>query len=175
MSPRTHLANRRSLICGLGGGLVAGAVAPWWSPAALAADREPLQRFPRMVHEWFVDQVRAAERRKLRELAKLQTAADAANYVKAVRTKIRTCFGPEPQRTPLNAKVTGVVEREQYRIENVIFESRPGFPVTANLYLPKNRQRPAPGVVGACGHSTNGKAAGAYQSFAQGLARLGYA
>jgi hypothetical protein len=32
-----------------------------------------------------------------------------------------------------------------------------------------------PGVVGTCGHSTNGKAAEAYQSFAQGLARLGYA
>ena len=31
-----------------------------------------------------------------------------------------------------------------------------------------------PGVVGVCGHSDNGKAAGTYQSFAQGLARLGY-
>jgi dienelactone hydrolase/pimeloyl-ACP methyl ester carboxylesterase len=31
-----------------------------------------------------------------------------------------------------------------------------------------------PGVVGSCGHSANGKAAPAYQSFAQGLARQGY-
>jgi cephalosporin-C deacetylase-like acetyl esterase len=66
------------------------------------------------------------------------------------------------------------MERDGYRIENVIFDSRPGFPVTANLYLPKATKEPLPAVVGTCGHSTNGKAAEAYQSFAQGLARLGY-
>ncbi|MFL5330458.1 MAG: alpha/beta hydrolase family protein [Gemmataceae bacterium] len=56
----------------------------------------------------------------------------------------------------------------------MIFESRPNFPVTANLYLPKDRKLPLPGVVGTCGHSDNGKAESAYQSFAQGLARQGY-
>ncbi len=43
-----------------------------------------------------------------------------------------------------------------------------------NLYIPKGRKFPLPGVVGTCGHSTNGKCAEAYQSFAQGLARMGY-
>jgi dienelactone hydrolase len=87
---------------------------------------------------------------------------------------VRQSFGPEPERTPLNARVTGVVERDTYRIEKVIFESRPGFPVTANLYVPTGRKFPLPGVVGSCGHSNTGKAIGTYQSFAQGLARLGY-
>src|SRR5690606_37517046 len=59
-------------------------------------------------------------------------------------------------------------------IEKVIFESRPGFLVTANLYLPKGRSFPRPGVVGSCGHSVNGKAGETYQAFSQGLARLGY-
>jgi len=61
-----------------------------------------------------------------------------------------------------------------YKIEKIIFESRPNFLVTANLYIPKGRTFPRPGVVGTCGHSANGKAAEAYQSFAQGLARQGY-
>lgn len=135
---------------------------------------EPLNRYPRMVHEWFVDQVRRAERRKLQRLEELRTKEDAEAYVESVRKRIRTCFGPEPQRTPLNARITGTVERDTYKIENVIFESRPGFPVTANLYLPNGRDDPLPGVIGSCGHSTNGKAAEAYQSFAQGLARQGY-
>src|SRR5690606_4703665 len=43
-----------------------------------------------------------------------------------------------------------------------------------NLYIPKGRQFPLPGVVGSCGHSLNGKAAEPYQAFAQGLARQGY-
>ena len=64
--------------------------------------------------------------------------------------------------------------RDAYRIEKVLFESRPSFPVTANLYLPTGVPFPRPAVVGSCGHSANGKAYSAYQSFAQGLARLGY-
>lgn len=143
--------------------------------AAAADDLQPLNRFPRMVQEFFVEQLRSAERRSLEAKARLKTKADAEAYVKSVQAKIRRCFGPEPERTPLAARITGVVERDAYDIEKIIFESRPGFLVTANLYLPKSRSAPVPGVVGTCGHSNNGKAAEAYQSFAQGLARLGYA
>ncbi len=145
-----------------------------WQGKARAADYEPLNRYPRMVQNWFIEQVRQAERRKLNLMNQLKTKADAEAYVKSVRAKIRECFGPEPDRTPLKAQTTGIVDREDYTIEKIIFESRPNFPVTANLYLPKNVTSPRPGVVGTCGHSTNGKAAEAYQSFAQGLAKLGY-
>ena len=79
-----------------------------------------------------------------------------------------------PAKTPLNPRVTATIERDAYRIENVIFESRPRFFVTANLYIPKGLNGKAPGVVGTCGHTTNGKAGETYQSFAQGLARQGY-
>ncbi len=146
--------------------------------AAVAAPPPPLEalnRFPRMVQEFFVSQVRAAEAKGTAARQALQTRADAEAYVQTVRARIRESFGPEPERTPLNPRVTRIVERDAYRIENVIFDSRPGFPVTANLYLPNGRTKPVPGVVGTCGHSTNGKAEKAYQSFAQGLARMGYA
>jgi dienelactone hydrolase len=134
----------------------------------------PLNRFPRMVQEFFVEQVRAAEQAGLQARAALRTRADAETYVQTVREKIRRCFGPFPEKTPLNPRVTGRVERDEYHIEKVLFESRPQFLVTANLYVPKGKKFPLPGVVGSCGHSTNGKAADTYQSFAQGLARLGY-
>jgi dienelactone hydrolase len=127
-----------------------------------------------MVQEWFVTQVRAAEDRIQQRLAGLQTAADAQAYVRSVQERIAACFGPLPERTPLNARVTGVLERDAYRVEKVLFESRPNFLVTANLYLPKGRTWPVPGVVGSCGHSANGKMAEAYQAFAQALARMGY-
>ena len=92
----------------------------------------------------------------------------------SVRARIAACFGQLPERSPLNPRVTGVVEREAYRIEKVIFESRPRFFVTANLYVPKQATFPAPGVVGVCGHSANGKAFEVYQAFCQGLAGKGY-
>jgi hypothetical protein len=55
-----------------------------------------------------------------------------------------------------------VLERDEYRIEKVIFESRPGFLVASNLYIPKHRKFPLPGVVGTCGHSTFGKSVAIY-------------
>jgi dienelactone hydrolase/pimeloyl-ACP methyl ester carboxylesterase len=179
-SPRRtpDLLSRRDCFRMLGGFTLATTLAeiPGARVAAAeaAAPLAPLNRFPRMVQEYFVRRVRAAERAGEEARAALRTRADAEAYVREVREKVRLCFGPFPERTPLNPRVTGVIERGAYRIEKVIFESRPQFLVTANLYVPKGRKLPLPGVVGCCGHSDNGKAIAAYQSFAQGLARLGY-
>jgi len=153
------------------------------SPALAQTDSKPIEistldalnRFPRMMQDWLVTEVRAAEARGNVKRTKLKTKADAEAYVKSVQERIRMSFRPFPEQTALNAKVTRVIEREAYRIENIHFESRPGFIVTGNLYLPTNTPSKVPGVIGVCGHSLNGKAAEAYQSFAQGLARQGIA
>jgi len=134
----------------------------------------PLNRFGRMVHEYFVERVRKVEEQANQRRADLKTRADAEAYIRDVRAKIQLSFGPWPEKTPLRPQITGIVERDTYKIEKVIFESRPEFLVTANLYVPKGRKFPLPGVIGTCGHSANGKADGTYQAFAQGLARQGY-
>jgi dienelactone hydrolase len=175
IAPSIYIS-RRTLLRWAAMSSVAGASPAAWAQEAKTARGElaPLNRFSRMVQEWFVDQVRAAEEKIKQRLAGLKTKEDAEAYVRSVQERVRQSFGPEPERTPLNARVTGIVERDTYRIEKVIFESRPNFPVTANLYVPTNRKLPLPAVVGSCGHSATGKAIDAYQSFAQGLARLGY-
>lgn len=142
--------------------------------AAQSSALPPLNRFPRMMQDYFVARIREIEQATIKRKIALKTKADAQAYVREVKAKIRSCFGPMPAKTPLNAKVTGKVDRDAYTIEKVIFESRPGFLVTSNLYIPKNRKFPLPGVVASCGHSNNGKAGDTYQSFAQGLARQGY-
>ncbi|MGI6418367.1 MAG: alpha/beta hydrolase family protein [Thermoguttaceae bacterium] len=172
---------RRDLLRTSGGALVglvlaesllAGRARTWAGEAP--EELAPLNRFPRMMQEYLVRRVRRAEALANKARAALKTKADAEDYVKSVRRRIRESFGPEPERTPLNPRVTGTVEHDAYTIEKVIFESRPGMLVTANLYIPKGRPFPLPGVVGTCGHSDNGKAEAAYQSFSQGLARQGY-
>jgi dienelactone hydrolase len=134
----------------------------------------PLNRFPRMVQEYFVGCVRQVEQAGIIRRSSLRTKSDAEKYVREVQAKIQQCFGPWPDKTPLNTKVTGIIERDIYNIEKVIFESRPGFPVTANLYVPKGRKFPLPAIIGSCGHSVPGKSTPYNQSFAQGLARQGY-
>jgi dienelactone hydrolase len=132
----------------------------------------PLNRFPQMVHEYFVRRLRQVEEEGNRRRAGIRTREDAEAYVREVCNKVKQCFGTWPEKTPLNARVTKKTVRDAYTIENVIFESRPGYPVTANLYIPRKRKGQFPAVVGVCGHNDNGKAGN--QSFAQGLARLGY-
>lgn len=183
LSPNLEISRRQSLqllgMPAMGLALferLAGDASCQESPAGPAKTESlpPLNRFSRVVHEYFAQRVRKAEEAGYFTRAGLKTKADAEAYVASVRQKIRQSFGAFPEKTPLNARVTGVVERETYQIEKVIFESRPQFFVTANLYLPKGKKGPLPGVVGSCGHSDNGKAADAYQAFAQGLARMGY-
>ncbi len=161
----------------LAGGLAIGGLGlPRFTSAAGEGKIEPFNRFPRMVQEYYVGKIRAVEKRGLERKLGLKTKAEAEAYVKEVQEKIAKVFSPMPKvKTPLKAQVTGTLDRDGYTVEKVIFESRPKFFVTAHLYLPKNRQGKVPGVVGTCGHSANGKNAEAYQSFAQGLARLGTA
>ncbi len=175
-------ASRRELLHFAGGLALAGLglpgrVAAQSPAAAMTPALEAYRRFPRMVHDYYVAKVRTVEKRTSARKAALSTKAEAEAYVADVRERIAKAFAPMPsEKTPLNAKVTGILDRDGYTVEKVIFESRPKFHVTANLYLPKEHPGgKVPGVVGSCGHSDNGKCAAAYQSFAQGLARLGTA
>ncbi|EAQ78550.1 alpha/beta hydrolase [Blastopirellula marina] len=150
----------------------------WWASGAVAqpqpTEMAPLNRFPRMMQEYYVDRMRAFHDKRITRLDAIETKEDAIAYVKSCQERVRECLGPQPERTPLKPQITGVIERDGYRIEKLIFESRPGFFVTSNLYVPTNIEGPRPAVVGTCGHSHNGKAEAAYQSFSQGLARKGY-
>jgi hypothetical protein len=70
------------------------------------------------------------------KISKITTPADLKSRQQYVRERVRSYLGDLPERTPLNARVVGVLDLGDYRIEKIIFES-PGFYVTANLYLPK--------------------------------------
>jgi dienelactone hydrolase len=178
----TDLLSRREWIAfsslGIAGMMSAVPAAAQSAAKAQGADKAaamlPLNRYPRMMQEHLGAKVAAAQKVAELRQAQVTNRAEAEAHVTAVRALIQQSFGPFPERTPLKPRVTGIVERDGYRIEKVIFESRPEFLVTANLYVPTGRKFPLPGVVGSCGHSANGKAAEAYQSFSQGLARQGY-
>lgn len=81
--------------------------------------------------------------------------------------------GLPPFDTPLNAAVTGIVQDNGFRIEKVIFESRPKNYVTANLYVPDGITAPTGAVLFVCGHFEEAKHAGEYQSVCRQLVRAG--
>jgi dienelactone hydrolase len=83
-------------------------------------------------------------------------------------------IGGLPERTPLHPRIVGRLEGQGYRVEKILLESRPGFHVTANLYLPESAP-PWPAVLIPCGHSHDGKAANHYQRASILLAKHGMA
>lgn len=109
-----------------------------------------------------------------RRLAALASTPLAQRQKWARETFWNLTGGPPPERTPLKLRTTGAFERSNYRVEKLIYESRPGFPVPANLYIPKQGSAPYPGVLFQMGHALNGKASNFYQYCCQGLVQLGF-
>ncbi len=93
-----------------------------------------------------------------KDVEAIKTPEDLRRRQAALRAKFIEALGGFPERTPLNAKVVGTLSRDGYRVERVIYESRPGHHVSANLYVPAG-SGPFPGVLMPMGHSDNGKAA----------------
>ncbi len=127
-----------------------------------------------MIQDYYEFQFRrsAAERRA--RLDQVKTRADAEAYVQSVRKRLAESFGPFPERTPLNPRITGQLSTPGLLIDQVIFESRPGFQVTGLFYRPKEASGKIPGILALCGHSAAAKAAPFYQDLAQSLALRGY-
>lgn len=104
------------------------------------------------VHEYLVRCARRITDNAAKELQSKETWES----VRAKRLdEMRDMLGllPWPARTPLNVKVTRVLDKGAYTIENIAFESMPNVYVTGNLYVPKNRNGRAPAIVYVCGHS----------------------
>lgn len=76
-------------------------------------------------------------------------------YAAHVRERIRQAAGlvPQPKRTPLNAIVRSRRDYDGYSVENVAFESVPGYFVTGNLFRPLNAKPPYAAVLATHGHT----------------------
>ena len=88
---------------------------------------------------------------------KLKTPEQVHAYQKRMREFFVAQLGGFPDRTPLNVRTVGTIDRDGYRMEKILFESQPAHTVTALLYLP-DEPGPHPGVLVPCGHTKNGKA-----------------
>jgi hypothetical protein len=75
-------------------------------------------------------------------------------YIGHARLRMQEGLGlsPWPQRTPLNPVLRRKRSYDGYTVENVVFESIPGYFVTGNLYRPLNAKPPYPAVLSTHGH-----------------------
>jgi cephalosporin-C deacetylase-like acetyl esterase len=134
---------------------------------------ETLPDYSRDLERYLIRVANDARERRKRIIDAIATKQQVLDRQKSVVAELWKMLGGPLDRTPLNARVTGTIERPGYRIEKLTFESRPRLFVTANLYVPSGTGR-HPAILGPLGHSTNGKAWPSYQKLFSNLARKGY-
>lgn len=93
-----------------------------------------------------------------------------------VRQALSDAVGPFPERTALNAKIRGVIDKDGYRVQHIVYESRPGFYVTSSLFLPAGLKKgeKAPAVIYCSGHSFSAYRSEPYQRMILNLVKKGF-
>ncbi|MBR2632582.1 MAG: acetylxylan esterase [Lentisphaeria bacterium] len=125
------------------------------------------------VQEHYVNKFRNNFEQRKARLASIKTKEQAEAYVAEIREKIRGAFSFPAEKCDLNVRVTGRKELPDCNIELILFDSRPSYPVSAAVYLPKKIEGKVPAVLVLCGHAVNGKACPTYQIAGRSMAKQG--
>jgi dienelactone hydrolase len=148
------------------------------SPGLASVD-DSASRNDQRLADYFRDQTGEIARQCLADVRSLEDwEARRGEY----RRQLEEMLGlwPMPERTDLKAVITGKLEHPEFTVEKLYFQAMPRLYVTANLYLPKKLEGPAPAILYVCGHSrvmTNGISCGSkagYQRHGAWFARNGY-
>ena len=92
---------------------------------------------------------------------------------KRLLLELRNLMGIFPVSCSLDVKEYGSLDCDGYRITKLTYQSRPGFLVTANLYIPDGKG-PFPAVLGTHGHWNQGKIASRVAARGHTLAKDGF-
>ena len=111
--------------------------------AVFPADSDAAKGLQRMVGADLHTRLREAGLRENEAWRKVTDRAGWEAFRDARIGALRDSLGPfPPVPTDLHVRVTRTIRGDGYRIENLVFESRPGLLVTANLYLPAEASKP---------------------------------
>lgn len=113
------------------------------------------------------------ERRE--KVASLESARDWKERQEGIKEKFAKVLGSFPEKTPLRPQVTKKVDKANFTVEHIVYESQPGFYVTSSLYLPKGKRGKLPAIIYCSGHAPEGYRSDTYQHVIQNLVNKGFA
>jgi cephalosporin-C deacetylase-like acetyl esterase len=168
--------NRRKFVVGSGASLLVPALlrVGAQAPATLSFDRSYAEELPNMLVSYLVGDLNRLASSWDQKRALLQTSVDVEARNGVVRGKLLAMLGEFPPKTSLNAVTVKTAEKDGYRIENVLFTSRPHFWVTCNLYTPTSGGGRFPAIISPCGHYPLARMTPQYQSAYISLAKNGF-
>lgn len=165
-------SNRRRFFMQMGG--LVGGLGLFPRHLAAQATSSYEDDMPDMLLSYLSGKLNVLADRWNQERDKIQTPTQLEARNRFVRNKFQEMIHGYPERNPLNPIVTGVLQREGYRVEKVLFESRPNFWVTGSLYIPTSGSDPFPGIISPCGHSPLGRMQPNYQFAYMDMVRSGF-
>ena len=113
-----------------------------------------LSRGDKMLDAYFAAE---ATRLAARSLTEIKTADDWTSHQEEFRSQLREMLSldPMPEKSPLQAQVTGTLDESEFVVEKVQFQSLPGLYVTGNLFKPKKVEGRLPAILYVCGQALN--------------------
>lgn len=134
-----------------------------------------MSNFGGLIQEYYVDKFRQNAQLRKEKLSQLKTPEDVYAYIAGLRQKIKKAYSFPEEKCPLNVQHCGTIKGDGYRLEKLIYYSRPDFPVTANLYVPDNAvPGKTPALIHVLGHALYGKASKEYQTVGISFCKKGY-
>jgi cephalosporin-C deacetylase-like acetyl esterase len=109
-----------------------------------------------------------------KEISKLKTKADWVNRQLKVKNILNEIVGPFPAKTPLNPRITGILKKDGFKVEKIIFESIPGFYVTGCLFIPDGIVGKRPAILDNIGHAEGSFRNERYQNVIHNLVKKGF-
>ena len=168
------MSNRRTFLKQAAAISAVPAALPALSPAANAPSGSYEAEMPDMLLQYLSKKTNALSAEWDRKRAEIRTRAALEERNRFVRARCIEMIHGLPERNPLDAAVVRVHQRDGYRIENILFQSRPNFWVTASLYVPTFTKGPFPGIISPCGHSNIARLYPPYQFMYLGLVKEGF-
>lgn len=128
------------------------------------------------VHRQLLELAAESEKKRRARFAAVKSAVDLEALQKNLRQTFLTLLDGLPESPdPPPVKKLGRIDGDDYTVDKLVYESFPGYFVSALLYLPKKRDGAIPGILSPCGHSDIGKANGTYQTLHINLVKRGHA
>ena len=134
---------------------------PWFSDA------------PNALYHHIAGRAYADLDKRLQKVADIHTLADWQQRQQWVKKTLQEGVGAFPEKTPLNAIITKTYDKNGYRLENIIYESEPGYYVTSALYIPDGSKK-APAIIYCSGHSDDGYRSKGYQNEILNFVKKGF-
>ncbi len=108
---------------------------------------------PNALYKDLIDDALVPLRERQERIARLRTRSDWQQYQRDTHAKLLELVGPFPEKTPLHSRALGVVQKDGFRVEKIVYESQPRLFVTAALFIPDRLTGRAPAILYCSGHT----------------------